>query len=273
MRGRLPDLVLAGVPKAGTSALARGLAARDDVYLPPDKEVHFFDDHRDRGLDWYRAQFPVDESTLAIDATPTYALVDDRITELSRTLPDARIILLLRHPVERFWSAYWYLRSLGKEPRSMRRVIKQELSGTSRLPYESIRTGFYPEVVERVWRCYPSDQVLVLLHDDLLADPEATYQRTCRFLGLDPHLHRHEVDHDTNATTVLRSFHLRYWSMRLHLFLRMPRAAMAVERWNRTDRRPPPLDADTRQLLLKIYETSIDRLEELLERDLSRWRQ
>ncbi len=271
--GRLPNVFLVGVPKAGTSALARGLATRPDVYLPADKEVHFFDERASEGLDWYRGHFPVGgDCPIVMDATPTYALRDDWFEHLASTVPDARIVLLLRHPVERLWSGYWYLRSLGMEPRSLERAVSDELAGRSDLPYDHIDTGVYPPVLDRVVRSFPDDRVLVLLHDDLRADPEATHDRTCRFLGLDPAAGHHQLGQASNVTGTLRSFPLRYWTLRLHLFRRAPRLAHALDRWNRTERRPPPMPEHLRAELLDHYAASIDELERRLGRDLSNWR-
>lgn len=271
--GRLPTVLLAGVPKAGTSALARGLADRPDVYLPADKEVHFFDEHRARGLDWYRSQFPVDDGVpVVMDASPTYALRDDWFDDAMSTLPDARVVLLLRHPVQRLWSAYWYLRSLGMEPRSLERAVAEELAGRSDLPYTHVAAGEYPAILDRVARAGAEDRTLVLLHDDLVADPAGTHDRVCRFLGLEPGDTGHRVGETSNVTGRLRSYHLRYWTLRLHLFRRVPRLAHALDRWNRTSKRPPPVPEHLRLRLLEHYEPSVRELEARLGRDLAAWR-
>jgi hypothetical protein len=270
--GRLPDAVMAGVPKAGTSALARWLGARDDVFLPPDKEVHYFDGHRADGLEWYREQFAgAAGASVVLDATPTYALRDDWFADLAATLPDARILILLRHPVDRLWSAYWYLRSLGQEPRSLERAVEEELSGTSRLPYEHVATGVYTEVLDRVERHYPRSRVLVLLQDDLRAQPDRVFDETCDFLGISRSAPA-AVGDEINATGTLRSYRLRYWTLRLHLFRRAPALAHALDRWNRTTQRPPDLPIELRRRLLHHYEPSTTALEQRLGRDLSDWR-
>jgi hypothetical protein len=270
--GRLPDAVLAGVPKAGTSALARWLGARSDVYLPPDKEVHFFDERRGNGVGWYREQFgAAPHGSLVLDATPTYALRDDWFADLAATLPEARIVVLLRHPVERLWSAYWYLRSLGLEPRRLERAVDDELAGRDRLPYAHVASGVYPDVLDRVERHYPSSQVLVLLHDDLRSDPARVFDQTCDFLGID-RSRPPDVGGEVNVTGTLRSYHLRHWTLRLHLFRRLPKLAHALDGWNRTTRRPPELPAGLRHRLLDHYAASTSELERRLGRDLAGWR-
>jgi hypothetical protein len=270
--GRLPDAVIAGVPKAGTSALARWLAERDDVYLPADKEVHFFDEHRREGLDWYAAQFAdAGGARVVLDATPTYVLREDWFADLRATLPQARLVVILRHPVDRLWSAYWYLRSMGQEPRSVERAVAEELDGTTHYPWAHVDTGDYRPVLDRLDRIQLPVPPLVLLHEDLRADPAATFDRACEHLGLETG-RPPSVGGEVNVTGTLRSFAVRHWSMRLHLFRRAPRLAHALDRWNRTDRRPPPLPTELRARLLEHYEPSVAAVEQRLDRDLSAWR-
>ena len=265
-------MVLAGVPKAGTSALARWLGDRPDVLLPPDKEVHYFDEHPEMGLDWFRAHFPVDaDRPVAIDATPTYALRDDWFAHLAATLPDARIILLLRHPVDRLWSAYWYLRSMGLERRSIEQAVDEGLRRTTEL-HPHVAIGEYPAMLDRVAHHYPDHQVLVLLHDDLRTSPEAVFDQTCAFLDLPRCEEPASVGRSVNVTGTIRSFRLRYWTLRLHLFRRIPRLAHALDDWNRTTDRPPLLPDPIRQRLLAHYEPHIAEVERRLGRDLTDWR-
>lgn len=269
-RPRLPDVLVAGVPKAGTSTLAHWLGAHPDVFLPPDKEVHYFDERTRRGLDWYRQQF-AGPGRVAVDATPTYALRDETLAAASTLLPQARVVLLLRHPVERLWSAYWYLRSLGLERRSLADVVRDGTApggdGTSR-----VTAGDYRALLDRLDRHVPGDRSLVLLQDDLAADADAVWQTTCRFIGIPVVARPTHLGERLNVTGTLRSFPLRHWSMRLHLFRRVPRIAHALDRFNQTDRRPPPMPDDLRRRMLEFYEPSVAAVEQRLDRRLPDWR-
>lgn len=267
--GRLPDVLLAGVPKAGTSTLARWLGAHPEVHLPPQKEVHFFDEHADAGLDWYRSQF-AGPGRLAVDATPTYALRDEWLAAAVQAMPSARVVLLLRHPVERLWSAYWYLRSMGLERRSLEQVA---LDGMAAPPAQATRVaaGDYETLLDRVDRYVAPDRVLVLLQDDLAAAPDDVWDRTCAFVGIDGP-RPDGVGERLNVTGTLRSFHLRHWTLRLHLFRRAPRIAHALDRWNRTERRPPPVPPHLRRRLLEHYEPAVAAVEQRLGRELPGWR-
>lgn len=271
-RPRLPDVLLAGVPKAGTSTLAQWLGAHPDVYLPPDKEVHFFDRPRRvrTGLDWYRHQF-AGPGRVALDATPTYALRDAWLQAAVETVPGAKLVVLMRHPVDRMWSTYWYLRSMGLELRSLAQVVDDGLAGGERPP-SRLHDGDYRAVLERLDRFAGDSPTLLLLHDDLAAEPDSVWAQTCSFLGIAAVARPVHVGERLNVTGTLRSFRLRYWSMRLDLFRWVPRLALAADRWNRTDRRPPPMPPDVRQRLLEHYEPSVAAVERRLGRSLPAWR-
>lgn len=268
---RLPDAFLAGVPKAGTSTLARWLGDHPGVYLPPEKEIHFFDQQAEAGLEWYRRQF-VGPGTVALDATPSYALRDQWLAAAARAVPRARFLVLLRHPVDRLWSGYWYRRSMGVEVRSLREVVDAGIAAGEHRP-TPVRAGDYRALLDRLDRHLDRNRLLLLLQDDLADEPDVVWSRSCSFLGLDPRPRPAHVGERLNTTVELRSFWLRYWSMRLHLFRRVPRVAHALDRWNRTDRRPPPMPADLRARLLEHYEPSVLAVERRLGRSLPSWRE
>src|SRR5688572_19406956 len=107
--GRLPDFVVIGSMRAGSTSLARYIGAHPSVYMPPKKELHFFDWNWDRGLDWYRAQFR-DATPGAIigEATPIYIVYREAMERLAKACPEARLLVVLRDPVSRAYSHYWY---------------------------------------------------------------------------------------------------------------------------------------------------------------------
>ncbi len=242
-----------------------------EIYLPPDKEVHYFDQYPDQGLDWYRRHFD-GPGRLAIDATPTYALRDDWMAAAAAAVPDARVVLLLRHPVDRLWSAYWYLRSMGLELRPLDRFVREELVAGPERRSTHITDGDYQDVLRRVGELVAEERTLILLQDDLRTDPDPTWTRVGSFLGIAALPRPVEVGAELNVTGTLRSYRLRYWTMRAHLFRRTPRLAHALDRWNRIDRRPPPLPEHLRRVLLERYEPSISAVEAALGRDLPHWR-
>jgi hypothetical protein len=125
--GRLPTFLVIGAMKAGTSTLARALAQHPQVFVPRAKEVHFFDHHFGRGLDWYRAWFEEAGAVPAVgEASPTYMHNEGAWLRMARTLPDARLIAILRDPGDCAYSHYWHNVRWGREPLSFREALAAE---------------------------------------------------------------------------------------------------------------------------------------------------
>src|SRR5689334_25080325 len=103
----LPNFVVIGAPKAGTTALSRYLGDHRDGFVAAQKEVHYFDrDHLfSRGVEWYEAQFEGAGGVRAVgDATPGYMYSREAIDRMAALLPDVRLIATLRNPVDRAYS-------------------------------------------------------------------------------------------------------------------------------------------------------------------------
>ena len=103
----LPDFLCIGAQKAGTTWLHKNLRYHPEIYLPDFKEIHFFNGgYKNHGLKWYSQLFEEKGSRIAGDITPAYSTLDkNKIEILHRILPNAKIILILRNPIERAWSA------------------------------------------------------------------------------------------------------------------------------------------------------------------------
>lgn len=181
----LPSFVVIGAQKAGTTSLFRYLAGHPAVIPPRLKEIHFFDLHWARGLPWYRAHFPLTifgGAPLTGEASPYY-LFHPRVPErMARVLPDARILVLLRNPVDRAISHYHWEVRYGNERLSFRDAIEREerflQRETDRLCEEDgynsflhqhgsyLARGRYAEQLQRWLHHFRRDQILVLKAED-----------------------------------------------------------------------------------------------------------
>ncbi|HYD09632.1 MAG TPA: sulfotransferase, partial [Acidimicrobiales bacterium] len=188
--GRLPDFVIAGVPKAATTSVARWIETHPDAWLAPEKEVRFFNVRYDEGLDWYRSRFAGAPPGAVIgEGSPAYIYDDVVVERMARDLPNARFIVLVREPVERAWSNYWFLCAIGAEHRSWRRAMADEARDPGRGPLGLpgyLASGRYEPVLRRLVARVGRDRVHVELFEDLRTDQDAVMARICRFLGLDP---------------------------------------------------------------------------------------
>src|SRR5262245_45971784 len=123
---RLPTFLIVGAMRSGTTSLARYLGAHPDVFVAPEKEIHFFDRCFDRGVAWYAERFIQAAGAGAIgEATQSYMYDPDAIARMRSVVPSARLLTILRHPTDRAYSHYWLNRAHGLEDRSFEAAIDE----------------------------------------------------------------------------------------------------------------------------------------------------
>lgn len=179
----LPNFLVIGAMKAGTTSLHRYLREHPQVFMPEEKELHFFvaEKRWGRGRNWYEAQFAAAGDAIAVgEASPNYTKypvfpgVPERIAKL---LPDVRLIYLVRHPVDRFRSGY----------------LDEVRRGRQRNPIEStlasnpgyLAASKYAMQLEQYLAHFPRDQLLVITSEDLQRQRVATMRVVHAFLGVD----------------------------------------------------------------------------------------
>lgn len=125
--GREPDLVICGAMRSGTTALTHWLKQHPDVYMPPVKEIHYFDQHYDQGAGWYRRQFAgAGAARVCGESTPAYLYLAEARRRMVHDLPDARFVVSLRNPADRAWSHHLHNRERGKEPLDFAAAVEAE---------------------------------------------------------------------------------------------------------------------------------------------------
>jgi hypothetical protein len=199
----LPDAVIIGAQKCGTSSLHNYLAQHPGVIPPLRKEVHYFDVNFKRGETWYRAHFGRrGEPGLNFDASPYYLFHPLVAGRMHGSLPQAKLIVLLRDPVRRAYSQYWHERDKGREPLSFEDALRAEPervdaahrkladgeieASREHQTHSYVARGRYAEQLERWLALYPREQLLVLRFEDLVKDPLAVLNQTLAYLRLPP---------------------------------------------------------------------------------------
>jgi len=200
----LPDLLILGAQKAGTTALYAYLRWHPQITGPSWKEVSYFDRHYRRGERWYRGHFPVlKRDRLVGEASPSYVVHPLAPQRVHALLPEARLIVLVRNPIDRAYSHYQHEAALEREPLTFEQAIDAEeerLRGevermTSDAAYFShawwnftyLARGRYAEQLERWLAVFPREQLLVVPAGDLRDRPGETYARVLEFLGAERH--------------------------------------------------------------------------------------
>ncbi|MEY2404047.1 MAG: hypothetical protein QOD38_1598 [Acidimicrobiaceae bacterium] len=257
----LPTFVVIGVLRGGTTSLSRYLGAHPQVFVASQKEVHFFDKHFDEGLGWYERQFQ-DAGTArqAGEATPAYLYNDIAMQRLRATLPDAKLIVTLREPVERAYSHYWLLRAQNRTDKDFEQAVREDPT------HGWLERGRYLRFLQPLEAEREAGRLHVLLFEDLRDSPAETYAEICRFLDIDDSVLPAVVGRQINAYVAIRSMRVRRWSGRLPKQLRD-----VVGRVN-TSRVPyPSLDPELAADLRAEFEEDNAALADWLGRDLSAW--
>jgi hypothetical protein len=200
-----------GAQKSGTSSLYNYLTAHPAVIRAATKEVHYFDLHFQRGPDWYRSHFPTRLALARLgrrlgldgitgEASPYYLFHPLVPARLRALLPDARLIVVLRDPVERAVSHHNHELADGFETLTLREAIEAEPLrlngglGFSHQHHSYLSRGRYAEQLERWFALFAHDRFLIVDSGELFADPGGVSARALAFLGLPAHdLPRYEV--------------------------------------------------------------------------------
>ena len=199
----LPSFLVIGAARSGTSTLFYYLHHHPHVARPATKEIHFFDDNYRRGLGWYRSFFSRSGGGLITgEATPYYLFHPAVPERVAATLPEVRLIALLRNPVDRAYSHYRKMHRDGKEQLSFeealdaeeRRIAGEEDRLLAEPGYRSrqlhrhayVARGLYADQLERWFAHFPREQLLVLRAEDFFTRPQDVYAETLAFVGLDP---------------------------------------------------------------------------------------
>jgi hypothetical protein len=269
---QLPNFLVVGAMRSGTTSLARYLGSHPDVFVAPEKEIHFFDRYFDRGVDWYGAQFARAGHADAVgEATQSYMYDSAAIARMKSTVPSARLLAILRHPTDRAYSHYWLNRARGLESLSFEAAIEEEagrlLTGRrSRFVYSYVDRGRYVRQLESLCEAFPRSSLCVLIFEEMRLDPQAAFEIACRHIDVDPAKGPPELGKAINAHVTFRSPRLRRYSKRLPRALRT-----VVGRLNTREGGYAPMQAETRISLDLLFRSEIDGLAEWLGRDVPSW--
>jgi len=191
MKRRTPDFLIIGAPKCGTTSLAATLNNHPDVYIPPIKEVGFFMSEKNwkKGVDWYVSYFEDTSGGEEVgEATPYYLQSPEAPVRIAEVCPKARLIAIVRDPVERARSHYWYRRRHGKEPREVQEAFEAEIARYPDMKEEDylIPSGLYARQLERYVDIFGRDQIHVLTLHRLTSSPGLALRRLQNHIRIEP---------------------------------------------------------------------------------------
>lgn len=278
-----PNFYAVGGVKAGSTFLYKHLKRHPEVFLPTEKELMFFQPERSdsTSLEEYRALYADGAGYKARGEITPHYLVDPNVPGRIREVePEAKIIIVLRDPVDRAYSHYWNERRYYWDSRSFREAVRryenesadeERRQSMPELRWRSqnyVEEGFYYEAVRRYFDAFGREQVLVLLFDDLTRNPNAVLMRIAEHIGVDPGFFDGlDVSENPNPYRMPKS--------RAILFIERHSLAGWIPSRLRHAVRPfvynlrkPHMDNETQRKLQNLYHPDISRLEELLGQKL-----
>jgi hypothetical protein len=299
----LPDFFIAGAPKAGTTALHRALSRHPALFLSSVKEPKFFlspgvrprrqtgpgDAHSAREWIWRQSRYEAlfdgaPSGAQRGESTPFYLYDRAAPARIARAVPRARIVVVLRDPVDRAYSNWMHLWSDGLEPIAdfeAACAAEDERIGAGFAPFWHYRRlGCYGEQLERLFGVFPKEQVCIIHYRDLVHRPQQTLDIICGFLGVEPgldlavpHENTRRLTRPGPGTSVLAGVMRAGAALGAHAPPQFWRAASRPLLWalHRDGIPRPELAVAARRRLLAFYADDIIRLERVTDDSYSDW--
>lgn len=294
----LPNFLIIGSAKSGTTSLYSWLAQHPQIYFPKVKEPSFFSGEGEafphpkgpwwypKDLEGYQNLFDAVTTEKAIgEASPLYLYSETAPPHIKAVIPDVKMIAVLRNPVDRASSAYRFWHSKGSDTsESFEAALAQEKEHKySRRPvYLNYKDfGFYSKQLRNYLTYFQKDQFCIILFEDLKNDPSATLKKIFAFLEVDQDfVPNREIKNPTKAprNKLVHSFLTKHHPLkeiikpffsekrRKKISKRLRNMNLKVETSSKEG-----VSLETRQALINEYRDDILDLQSLIERDLSHW--
>jgi len=248
----LPTFLIIGAARCGTTTLYTYLQSHPQIYLRPNKrpEPHFFfkDDEYAKGIDYYQRNFfPATGEWNAVgEASTSYIFGPEVPGRIFRHLPEARLVAILRNPIDRAYSNYRHSVRSGLETLDFATAIERETERETEIegtplavikPFSYIARGFYHAQLKNFLSVFDRSQLAVLIFEEFCRAPGSALRHVCEFLGVD-----HEWQPD--------------------------RLDIAV---NQSEPGGETMGSALRRRLARIYSDDVALLSGLLDRDLTFW--
>ena len=220
--GALPDFVIIGAQKAGTTALRFNLNKHPGLYLASDpdrensSEVHFFNTDKgwDRGIDWYKSLFPR-KKLIQGEKTPNYINSPIAHERMHQVIPDAKLILMLRNPVNRAYSQWNHFNQVeapldrGWRITSFESALAEAWRGQHKIFKSLVDQGLYIQMIEHLLQYFPREQLFIGIAERFKSDPQNELNRVFDFLGVErkqiEHKKVHERQYETSMEPATRT--------------------------------------------------------------------
>lgn len=291
---RLPNFLVIGGMRCGSTSIYSYLREHPDVSMSREKETDYFSlgdlaeedlaasvhPHRARTREQYLGMFATAGDATAVgEVSPTYLFYPRAAPRIREAIPEAKIVCILRNPVDRAYSHFGFFRKMNVEPiddfESAVDAEAQRPISEFGIQFAYTQASLYAEALRRYTTRFPASNIHIELFDDFAADPVATMSRIYAFIGVRPDFVP-DVHVKHNRSGRLESAALREMFTRPRRLRRLLQRNLPP-RWTTrigdlVMRPPSPLPRDLRARLGARFEEDLRSLEGLIDRDLSAWR-
>ena len=279
----LPNLFIGGVQKSGTTYLHNLLKEHPDVFSPKyPQEIHFFAFEYDyqKNIKKYQNKFRSWQGEKIIFQTSPYYLYLPAVPErIANIIPDAKFIFILRNPIDRAYSHYWHSVKYAYEKLSFVEAIRLEPSRIAtnfhyNRKYSYLNRGKYPEQIERFYHQFGRENILIIFFNELTKDINQVLVKCALFLDIDASLFplnlTQIINTKKNQSRLPRNYYVQKISSSMKnsplLFL-----SVLLDKFNLKLTTYPPIEKETKIYLQDYFEPEINKLEKLIDQDLSYW--
>lgn len=292
----MPDFLIIGAEKSGTTVLYHYLKQHPQIYMSPVKEPNFFSfEEGQKPKSAGPARFTTDPITdveayqrlfdgvsgekVIGEASPGYILVSEAPARIRNYIPEVKLIAILRDPVERAYSNYLHACWLGFEPiTDFAQALEKEetrIRGGWGGLWRYKQKGFYYGQLRGYFATFDEDQIRIYLYEDFRDDPAGVLQNIFSFLGVGEFIPDTNVRLNVSGVPRNKALHSAVVALNRPLLKKLvPNSLLQKLREpvrNATMAKPPELSPQVRRQLVEVYREDILKLQDLIDRDLSGW--
>jgi hypothetical protein len=273
---RLPDYIVLGAAKAGTSSIYRYLDQHPDVFVPTPKELKFFTGSGEHDVREYARYFaPNTDKKITVEVSSDYLYSGESTPRtIKKIIPDVRLIAILRDPVERGFSDFCMDVRRGKQQKDYRKALR----GRFRFRYRD--QGLYHKQLSRYIDVFGRDRIAIFFFEDLKRDTTGFMRGFYRHIGVTDNIsargqfNKGSFSRSQHVQALLQRPNPMRWAVKALLspFLNAEKRQRLRSRLLALNKAPKPrIDPELRKELVEFYRDDILKLQELTGRDLSGW--
>lgn len=285
------DFIGIGTPKAASTWVFQCLSEHPQICGSSEKEVCFFNNpfNFKKGFDWYYSFFRHRKPGQIIgEFSPPYIYKKETAQKIRELLPQVKLIVTFRNPIEKLYSMFWYNKIGGRGSMALFGTFEDALRDVPGMKENALHAQQFSHYVA----LFPKEQIHVIFYDDILENPEKVLAETYEFLGVDSTFIAPSIRRDVNETgnkrikfpILFKTIYKIYWAIKkrnglwkwLKKNIDTTKLSILLGRvfssYGGKKIQKPPMDPQTRQSLQDFFKQDIALLEQLTGRNLSHWK-